>query len=362
MFFKALFLALLLVNSAAFSLSVEEKVGQLLLVSFDGDEANLNALELIQKAHVGGILYFSSCNGLTSPEQVQTLSDSLQALSSIPLFIAVDQEGGRVQHLKNGFQILPTQQKQALEPENILSLVKSVGRELKSVGVNINLSPVVDVNVNPLNPVIGDRSYSHDPEVVVKCARLAIKGYLEEGIICCIKHFPGHGDTTVDSHLALPVISKSVAELNKVELYPFQQLCQEVDMIMTGHLLVPALDEANPATHSSKILQNLLREKLGFEGVIVSDSLIMKGLYQSCPTLEEAALRAFKAGCDLLCIGGRIEQENGHLIDVPAAAIFKTHRYLVDAVNRGDIPMKRLDESVERILALKKRIIPHRQM
>lgn len=357
MFFKTLILALAFVESVAFSLTLEEKVGQLLIVSFDGDEANSNALELIQKAHVGGIIYYSYGNGLTSPEQVQTLSDSLQRLSPTPLFIAVDQEGGRVQTLKNGFQPMPSQQKQAIEPQNILPLVKSVAKELKSVGVNLNLSPVVDVNINPLNPVIGDRSYSHDPEIVVKCAKQAIKGYSEEGLITCIKHFPGHGDVTVDSHLALPVITKPVTELDRVELYPFRQLCQDVEMVMTGHLLVPALDPINPATHSSKILQELLREKLGFEGVIISDSLIMKGLSETCLTLEESALKAFNAGCDLLIISGRIEQENGNLIYAQVESILKIHRYLVDAVKRGDISMKRLDESVDRILDLKKRFI-----
>jgi len=344
-------LSLFLVASISLQaeLSLEEKVGQLLMVHVASlDDAKV----LIQDAHVGGVIYFRALNSLERYEDVRAFSQELQSLATIPLLIAVDQEGGRVTHLRGEFTHPPCNWDVGLtgEPVEAEKIAFMIGSELGAVGINMNLAPVVDVNTNPLNPVIGNRSFSSLPEEVARFAKAALTGYKKAGIISTVKHFPGHGDTAKDSHHDLPVVNKPKEQLFAEELLPFAQLAADADVIMSAHLLVPALDDTNPATFSPLILQNLLRDELGFTGVIISDSLVMEGALKMATSVENAAITALNAGCDILLIaGGFMRKELAE-----PAAILRVHKALVEAVESGQISQERLDQAVDRILTLKK--------
>ncbi len=180
-----------------------------------------------------------------------------------------------------------------------------MGQELKTVGVNLNLAPVVDVNNNPANPIIGIRSFGDDKEIVASFGKASIQGFKDAGVIPCLKHFPGHGDVTVDSHKGLPIVDKSYCEITDLELFPFKRLVEEAPTIMTAHILFTQIDPKNCATLSPYILKGILREKINFQGVLITDSLTMQGVLEGYDSLDEVVLKAFEAGNDILLIGGR---------------------------------------------------------
>lgn len=342
-------------------MTLEEKVGQLLMVHFNGEVANEDARELVQETKVGGIIYYNWSNGLHNPDQVRGLSSGLQLLTEknpnpIPLLIALDQEGGRVSRLKEGFTQIPGNKTigDTRNPQIAKDVALIIGQELASVGVNMNLAPVVDVNSNPSNPVIGTRSFSDRAETVVAFGEKALMGYKEARIISTLKHYPGHGDVDVDSHKDLPVIHKSKEELERLELIPFAKLAPFADAIMTAHVLVPALDPENCSTLSQKTL-NYLREVIGFEGVIVSDSLVMEGVLKKCGSVDEAAIQALKAGCDLLILGGKLLVEN-RSNELTVSDVRRIHRAIMKAVETGQVSEKRVDEALGKILKMKKRL------
>lgn len=344
-------------------LNLDEKIGQVLMVHFQGENGNVEAKRLVQEIHVGAIIYYNWSNGLHDPEQVLSLSCDLQELASrtrlsIPLIIAVDQEGGRVARLRNGFTSIPSNQAVALfgDPDTAKSNALTVGKELRAVGINMNLSPVVDVNSNPENPVIGDRSFSSDPKVVTAYAEKALEGYKEAKIIAVLKHFPGHGDVTIDSHADLPVVNKSITELESIELLPFAKLALAADAIMTAHLLVPALDPERCSTLSKPTL-DYLKETLRFKGLILSDSLVMNGVLKQCGSVEEAAIQALIAGCDILILGGKQLVGNDTSLELKAEDVSKVHEAIRRAINTGRISETRLDDAVEKILKFKNRCL-----
>lgn len=228
----------------------------------------------------------------------------------------------------------------------------ATGQELRAVGVNFNLAPVVDVNSNPKNPVIGPRAFGDRTEVVIPFARRALAGYRNAGVISSLKHFPGHGDVEVDSHEGLPLVKKSKKELQKVELLPFLMLAKEADTIMTAHLIVSSIDPIFCATLSKKVL-DVLRNEIGFQGVIISDSLVMQGILKNSPSIESAAIQAINAGCDLLLLGGKQLTSSTNDLELSAADVERIHQALVHAVQKGLIPIERIDQSVQRILNLK---------
>ncbi len=354
MFKIAISLFLLALGVLKAELTLEEKVGQLLMVHVVGTEVNDDARVLIQEAHVGGIIYFRSINGLETFEQVKNLSDGLQSLAEIPLLIAVDQEGGRVTHLRGEFTHPPSNQEvgESQNPALAKEIAYKIGSELKASGITMNLAPVVDVNTNPLNPVIGNRSFSSSSREVAIFAKSQLEGYKEAGIIATLKHFPGHGDTCTDSHYGLPVITKPLEDIYRDELYPFSVLAADAEVIMSAHIITEALDSSCPATFSSLILQGLLREQIGFKGVIISDSLVMEGALQYAKNIEEAAIQALNAGCDILLIaGGFMRKELGS-----PQSIRSIHKALVEAVRSGRISEHRLNEALSRILLLKKHV------
>lgn len=340
-------------------MTLEEKVGQLLIAHFNGEVANEDAKTLVQDVHVGGIIYYNWANSLSSPQQVRNLSTSLQQLAKenrhpIPLFIAVDQEGGLVARLTKGFTVFPGNKALGMtnDPQLAEKCAFAIGEELKAVGANMNFSPVVDVNSNPRNPVIGIRSFGDSPQLVLDFARNALSGYHKAGIIACLKHYPGHGDVSVDSHETLPVVKKTKEQLWQNEFLPFAQLAADADTIMTAHIILPDLDPKNCATLSKTTL-DILRNEMGFNKPIISDSLIMEGVLKKCASVDDATIRAFNAGCDILILGGKQLVGGNANFELTVADVKRIHKALVTAVQSGQISEERLNQSVERILALK---------
>ena len=363
MFKSCLILFLSFTALALANLSLEEKVGQLLIVHFQGDKVNGEAKRLIQEAHVGGFIYYTWSNSLETPKQVKKLSAGLQRCarqsSHPPLWISVDQEGGPVTRLGKGFAQFPGNRE--IGQSGTLALAyqtaKSLGLVLKQVGINMNLAPVVDISLHPDRSFMTKRTYGDGPHTVTLFAKKALTGYREAGILAVLKHFPGCGDVQVDPHFNLPVLSKSLAEMKKAELFPFHHLRHLADGIMTTHLLVPALDPQNCATLSHPITTGLLRQEWRYEGLILSDSLVMQGLLEQCPSIEEAAIRALEAGCDLLILGGRqlaLQQKKNELT---SDVILRIHQAIVEAVKAGRLPLERIDESVARTLKYKKQYL-----
>lgn len=339
-------------------MSMEEKVGQILMVHFVGDKVNDDARFLVEDLHVGGIVYYNWANGLNSPTQVQSLSRSLQDLAmngsnGVPLFIAADQEGGLVSRLQEGYTVFPGNR--ALKEAGDLSLVQPyfevMGQELKRTGVNFNFAPVVDVNIQPNNPIIGIRSFGEDAKIVTDYAQKAVEGLKNAGVIATLKHFPGHGDVLKDSHYDFCSIEKSERELEQVELHPFRQLSKDVDVIMTAHLLVKALDPIYCSTLSKKTL-DYLREKIGFTGVIITDSLTMDGVLKCGNSISQIAIDAFNAGADILLFGGK-SLVGSNTPELRIDEIKKIRDDLLEAVQTGQISITKLDASVARILGLK---------
>jgi len=350
-------------SSVIDKMSLEEKVGQVLMVHFHGDRVNDDAKALVQNTKVGSIIYYNWSNGLTSAPQVRALSSGLQELTktnrlSIPLLIAADQEGGVVARLDQGFTSFPGNRAlgQTKDPKLAELSAQAIGEEMQAVGINMNLAPVVDVNSNPYNPVIGVRSFADDPETVTAFAKKALEGFKKAQVVATLKHFPGHGDVGVDSHADLPIIHKSKTELAQVELLPFTQLASSADAIMTAHILVPALDPDHCSTLSEKTL-SYLRNEIGFQGVIVADSLVMAGVLKQCSSVDEASIAALNAGCDLLILGGKLLVGEHVGLELTTADIERVHRAIVNAVETGRIKQERLDSAVIRILKLKERYL-----
>lgn len=333
-------------------LTVAELVGQLLMVGFTGTAPTAAVLDLVANRGVGGIIYFSRNTG--SPAQMARLSTELQAAAGstrlgVPLAIATDQEGGTVVRLSagHGYTHFPGQMAlgAARDPALARQAAAAMARELRAVGVNFTLAPVLDVNNNPDNPVIGVRAYGADPALVAELGAAAAQGFQAAGVAACGKHFPGHGDTAVDSHLGLPVVPHGRERLERVELLPFRAaIAAGIDSLMTAHIYFPAMEPTPglPATLSPAVLTELLRRELGFPGVVCTDCLEMQGVAAAFSP-EERALRAVAAGADLLLVS--------HTPALQAAVLDA----LLAAAARGRLSRERLAASACRILRLKAR-------
>ena len=341
------------------NLTIEEMVGQLLMVHFHGESANADAKKLIEEAYIGNFIYFGWANGLHSPQQVLRLGNGLQQLAAqapnpIPLLIAIDQEGGVVSRLRHGFTIFPSSGAigKTEQPEISRACAHAVAEELAAVGINMILGPVVDIATNPYNPIIGIRAFGNTPQTVIAHGSAAIAGYHDHGTLTVLKHFPGHGDVTLDSHIGLPILSKPLELLQREEFLPFAALCHQADAIMTAHLLVPAIDPLRCITLSPIALETILRQEMGFNGVIMSDSLAMQGFLANGAQIEEAAIRAIEGGCDMLILGGKqLFKQSGFELDIDTT--LSIYIAIVNAVKSGRISQERLDRSVNRILTMK---------
>ena len=328
------------------NMTLEEKIGQMFMLDFrkkDGrdvtsvDEGIANT---ISKYKPGGVILFRE-NTVGTQQTLKLTRDYQKASPKIPLFIAVDQEGGAVTRLQSG-TVMPGNMAlgAAGSRELTYATAKATGSELNVLGINMDFAPVVDVNNNPSNPVIGTRSFGDNPEEVAEMGIEFMKGLNDAGVIAAAKHFPGHGDTAMDSHIALPTVPYGMDRLEKVELVPFKAMIKHgIDMIMTAHVTFPAIDDSEgvPATLSYKCLTGLLRNRMGFEGVIITDAFSMKAITDRYGD-KEATSMAIKAGTDIVLMPQALEN---------------TFAYIVEQVKNGQIPVERINISVKRILALK---------
>ncbi|MFC8853478.1 glycoside hydrolase family 3 protein [Streptomyces sp. NPDC057144] len=346
-------------------MTLEEKVGQLFVMrvyghsATDPDQADIDAnlkeigvrtaAELIARYRVGGIIYFAWAHNTRDPHQIADLSNGIQKASleqprGLPVLISTDQEHGIVARVGEPATLFPGAMAVGAggSRSDARTLGRIAGAELNALGIRQDYSPVADVNVNPANPVIGVRSFGADPDAVAELVAAEVTGYQRSGVAACAKHFPGHGDTATDSHTGFPVITHSREEWEKLDAPPFRAAIEAgIDAIMTAHLMVPALDDSgDPATLSRPILTGILREELGYDGVVVTDSLGMQGVRTKYGDARVPVL-ALKAGVDQLL----------NPPDLPLA-----WNAVLTAVKDGELTEARLDESILRVLRLKAKL------
>lgn len=285
---------------------LKKTVGSLLVTGFEGTQVTSSLENFLTQWDLGGVILFK--RNIASLSQVAQLNEKIHRLAAVRPIVSVDHEGGRVFRLPEPFTVFPPMRKlgdRCLGDKN-LQVAEAVGAafgdELRAVGFNLDYAPVLDVDSNPANPIIGDRSFSPEPDAVADVGLAFWRGLQSRGVLGCGKHFPGHGDTAEDSHHTLPTVNKSLPDLEACELIPFAHAAVAgIPMLMTAHVMYPALDETWPATLSEKILSDLLRKKLGYRGLIVSDDFFMKGIALKWG-LEEAAERFLRCGGDLVLL------------------------------------------------------------
>ncbi len=333
------------VNYMISKMSLSQKIGQMFVVGFNGTSYSNELKNVISNYNFGNIIYMGG--NVTSPSTLRDLSINIQNKmieeNGVPAFISIDQEGGRVVRLKNGgTHFISNMGIGATNNFNNAYLEgKAVGNELSYYGINTNFAPVCDVNNNRDNPVIGMRSYSENAVLVSQFSENMYKGLEESGIMATVKHFPGHGNTNVDSHYGLPVINSKIEDLFQTELVPFiNAINNDIDCIMTAHIIFSAIDKDYPSTLSSKVITDFLRGQLGYDGLIVTDGMEMQAIASNYGNYGETAVRAVNAGVDLLLYTTNTN---------PRMA----HNALMEAVNSGEISIQRIEESVRRILLTK---------
>jgi beta-N-acetylhexosaminidase len=346
-------------------MTLREKIGQLLMIGFRG--ATPAGCELIvrdiREHRIGGVILFDldmtttvdsgkpGRRNIESPAQVRALLAHLQTHSPLPLLTAIDQEGGRVNRLKPDYGFPPSISHEELGRLDQLPETNrhaaATAQTLRDLGLNLNLAPVVDLDAHPDNPIIKGkgRSFSADPEAVARHAAVFVQAHRDRGVLACAKHFPGHGSATGDTHLGLVNVT---ATWHERELVPFRRLIEAglCDVIMSAHVFNAKLDPDFPATLSRAVLTGLLREKLGFRGVIMSDDMEMKAISDHYG-LEKSLPAAVAAGVDILCLGNNLSYDP----DITGKAVAILER----AVASGRLPEARIDESCERVLALKRK-------
>ncbi|WP_053362837.1 glycoside hydrolase family 3 protein [Bacillus sp. FJAT-27251] len=345
-----------LIGQAVSKMTMEEKVGQMLMPDFrtwKGQNVtvmNEEISRLVKDYHLGGVILFRE-NTVRTEQTVKLVDAYQQAADKYGLLVSIDQEGGIVTRLQMGTDFPGNMALGAARSGELAEKVgKAIGEELHALGINMNFAPVLDVNNNPDNPVIGVRSFGENPELVGDLGKAYIRGLQETGTAATAKHFPGHGDTNVDSHIGLPSVPHDLDRLKEVELYPFQQAMNAgIDAIMTAHVTFPKIDDtkaisklngseiAVPATLSHKVLTSLMRDDMGYEGVIVTDAMNMKAISDHFGPVD-AAVRAVQAGADILLMPVGIQQ---------------VAEGLYAAVNSGEISIDRIEQSAERVLTLK---------
>jgi beta-N-acetylhexosaminidase len=317
-------------------IALHRRIGQLVVVGFNGKTIPEELRGLAREFDLGGIILFS--RNVESPEQVASVAVEAQQLArDLPLWVGVDQEGGRVARLKRPFTEWPAMAALGRAADESLAsrFAGALARELLAVGISIDFAPVLDVLTNPKNPAIGDRALGDRADAVARLGSAIVRALQSSGLAACGKHFPGHGDTGVDSHLDLPIVEHPPDRLQAVDFVPFRAAMEAgVAAIMTGHLLVPSLDDQNPATLSRRIVTDVLREDLGFDGLVFTDDLDMKAI-SARTTNERAAVAAIRAGCDVALLCG---------MDVAAHA--SSIEALIRAVEEEDIPWARAEDAL----------------
>ncbi len=322
-------------------------IGELVLTGFTGPDLPETTRQFLRQDGIGGIILFTQ--NYEGTGQIAELINQAQEArkGELPLWVSVDHEGGRVQRFRKPFTKIPEASDIAAKdsPKLAFEIAKLIGRELRAVGVNLDFAPVADINTNPNNPVIGKRSFGGDEETVSKFVTAFTRGLISEGVQACIKHFPGHGDTHLDSHLALPSIDTDLETMRNREWRPFEKAMRAgCNFTMSAHIVCRKVDPEVPATLSKKILTDLLRGELHYTGIIVSDDMEMKAIADHFGA-QDAPVRAINAGCDLVI----------YRSEAAARAGFEG---LVKGLETGKLSAERVLESVERLRKLKSEVLP----
>ncbi|HZR97671.1 MAG TPA: glycoside hydrolase family 3 protein [Chloroflexota bacterium] len=327
----------------------EERVGQLLLLGWIGDSAEA-ARPTLRELRPGGIVYVDNARTAAAAQVINAALPAIaQEYGVLPPLIAVDHEGGSVQRIRDVPNLGSNADFAATQPADRDACLRGQqhAEQLRAMGFTMNLAPVLDVNNNPANPVIGSRSYGADAALVARLGSAYVRGLQGGGVAAVGKHFPGHGNTSVDSHLALPVLTQTQAELEQVELVPFRRAIApdtDVAALMTAHIVFPAVDPSGrPATLSTPIITGLLRQTLGFQGLVISDDLAGMRAITDNYGPGEAAVQAIRAGVDMLIIGGGLPRQR------------ESRDALLAALASGTLSRERLDEAVRHVLAVKAR-------
>ena len=327
-------------------MTTEEKIGQMIMMDFRSNADGTPMTELSQEAaeeiaayHLGGVILFAE--NLDTAEQTKTLTEKMQEAAALPLFIGIDEEGGIVSRLDKSnipHEEIPSAALMEGDTARAEEAGRTIGRELRELGINVDFAPVADIYTNPDNTVIGERAFGTDAQTVSDMAAAFAAGLAEEGILAAAKHFPGHGDTATDSHYGVAMAEQTLEELRAVEFLPFQRLIEEgIPFVMAGHITTPnATEDGLPASLSAQTLA-LLRQELGFEGIIITDAMNMGAITEAFSPAESAVM-AVEAGADMVLMPADLEE---------------AFRGLEEAVTSGEITEERLEESVRRILAEK---------
>ncbi|MBA3297081.1 MAG: beta-N-acetylhexosaminidase [Acidobacteria bacterium] len=330
---------------------LRKHAGQLAIAGFAGHSIPADLKALAREFDLGGVIFFA--RNVDSPEQVADMAREAESLvQELPLWVSVDQEGGRVARLKAPFTVWPPMATLGRSGDDALAgrFACALAAELTAVGISLDYTPVLDILTNPDNPVIGDRALSTTAEDVARLGQVLVRSLQENGIAACGKHFPGHGDTSTDSHFELPLIEHPPDRIDRVELVPFRAAIEAgVASIMTAHILVPALDPERPATLSRRVVTDLLKQELGYEGLVLSDDLEMKAIAARYG-MEEATVMAIAAGCDAVLMCGDEQDTQARAIEA-----------VIRAVESGELPEKRLNDALARHRRVKERFLTHRR-
>jgi beta-N-acetylhexosaminidase len=326
---------------------IRRHVGQLAIAGFGGHAIPAELRSIAGEFDLGGIILFA--RNVEAPDQVAEISREAHTLAQeLPLWVSVDQEGGRVARLKAPFTEWPPMITLGRSGDDRLAerFARALAAELKAVGISLDYTPVLDIHTNPKNPVIGDRALAEQAGDVARLGRIIIHTLQESGVAACAKHFPGHGDTSTDSHHQLPLVEHPPDRLDAVELVPFRAAMDAgVAAIMTAHILIPAFDEERPATLSPAIVDGLLKKRLGFDGLVLSDDLEMRAL-SSSHSVAESTVAAIAAGCDAVLMCGTSQE-------VQATAL----EAVIRAVEGGTLPVKRVEDALARHARVKGRFL-----
>lgn len=326
-------------------MTLDEKIGQMVLSGFNGTDFNGELDTLINDLKVGGVILFS--RNIEDSNQLKKLNlDIEEANKNIPVFISIDEEGGRVNRLAKNIKRFESAK--SIGDKGDIKYAyengKEIGKTLKAYKINMNFAPVLDIYSNSKNTVIGDRAFGNNEKIVETMGIATMQGLKDEDVIPVIKHFPGHGDTEVDSHIGLPVVEKSIDQLYDFELVPFKKAIESgADAVMVSHILMKQIDDKNPATLSYNLITEILRNDMEFSNVIITDDMCMKAITNRL-SVEEASIKSIKAGSDIILIGSDIGKTKSVIEKIKLA------------VERNEISEKRIDESVYRILKLKQKL------
>lgn len=337
--------------------SIHRHVGQLLLVGFEGQTIPTELCALAREWDLGGVVLFA--RNIDAPEQVAELTFEIQELAhDLPLWVGIDQEGGRVARLRAPFTEWPPMAALGRldDPALTRRFAAALADELTAVGVSLDFTPVLDLFSESADPVIGDRALSSDPDTVGRLGRIIIEELRHGGVAACAKHFPGHGEVLVDSHQELPLVEHSPDRLRAKEISPFRSaIATEVAAVMTAHVLYPALDREYPATLSSAIVDNLLRRELGHDGLIITDDLDMGAISGTSRSVEQAAVQALVAGCDTVLVCGESMTQHASTLEA-----------IIHAVEGDELDSRRVEDAWARIRRVKAQYLagkrPHRPL